>query len=591
MAISETDGSLRKNDDRRLKDSFIANPVNHHHSENDKLLHTPSSRKFDVAASKIQEWEQESQVDEIEKTKRNSECNLRQSFAWDSAFFTSAGVLDPEELSCIIEGVKKDEKRASWLSRNQEDVHKSCETISSLESDGLSLESLEADLFVDASQKSSSRVPNVASGKGSQTHGGCMGHSPKPLVKSTPTSTITSKRSSLGDLHDVKSEKDKSKRIIGGIGNSPKTLAKSSPSSTVSSNRASLGDLRVKSEKDKSKQIVRGICNLPKPLGKSSPSSIISSNRSSLGNLRDVKSDKDKSKRIIGGMGSSPNTIGKSSTSSSISSKRASLGDLHVKSEKDKLKRIIRGIGNSVTNISVIKGSPAIVPKPIISSKSPSDLSIATKAKSPYSTCSGSKLSSNNVVTAPSKTASRDKIGSSNSSLRNRSSKSSSTSTAKYRSNNGFSKKDLSNIDAQQGSKSQNLESDLEGRETQHTRVTNQCVKTAASGMVLPPAPKKPSSLQLPSPNIVFFEGVKSLVRTSFGGNQPHSNVPHCSGIVSSTCQKLFCDTHGSSKQNNLKAGVAVWVANLDVNNTVAEQYLISIHKSEYRFYTGKFFL
>ncbi|GKE63034.1 hypothetical protein Tco_1513401, partial [Tanacetum coccineum] len=36
---------------------------------------------------------------------------LRKSLAWDSAFFTSAGVLDPEELSMINKGFKETESK------------------------------------------------------------------------------------------------------------------------------------------------------------------------------------------------------------------------------------------------------------------------------------------------------------------------------------------------------------------------------------------------------------------------------------------------------------------------------------------------
>lgn len=43
--------------------------------------------EFDDAATKINEWEREPRPIAIENTK----CNLRQSLAWDTAFFTSPG--------------------------------------------------------------------------------------------------------------------------------------------------------------------------------------------------------------------------------------------------------------------------------------------------------------------------------------------------------------------------------------------------------------------------------------------------------------------------------------------------------------------
>ncbi|XP_068317111.1 uncharacterized protein [Pyrus communis] len=83
---------------------------------------------------------------EPEMTKQSGKYNLRKSLAWDSAFFTSAGVLDPEELSCMIEGDKTGKKMLPGI---QEEVHRSTDSISTLESDTLTLESIEANLFED----------------------------------------------------------------------------------------------------------------------------------------------------------------------------------------------------------------------------------------------------------------------------------------------------------------------------------------------------------------------------------------------------------------------------------------------------------
>lgn len=71
------------------------------------------------------------------------------------------GVLDPDELSSIIEGVEKEN-----LPRIEEDVYKSCDSVSTLESDSLTFESvdLEGDLFEDvrASIQKSSRKSKLA---------------------------------------------------------------------------------------------------------------------------------------------------------------------------------------------------------------------------------------------------------------------------------------------------------------------------------------------------------------------------------------------------------------------------------------------
>lgn len=71
--------------------------LNHLFSEDrelDEMLDTPNSKKFEDASTKIEEWEQEPRLNDsidIGKTKK-SKCNLRKSLAWDTAFFTSAGI-------------------------------------------------------------------------------------------------------------------------------------------------------------------------------------------------------------------------------------------------------------------------------------------------------------------------------------------------------------------------------------------------------------------------------------------------------------------------------------------------------------------
>jgi hypothetical protein len=61
-----------------------------HFSENE-AWYTPNSKKFEDAATKIEQWENEPLTSET-KTKKNPKCNLRKSLAWDNAFFTNAGI-------------------------------------------------------------------------------------------------------------------------------------------------------------------------------------------------------------------------------------------------------------------------------------------------------------------------------------------------------------------------------------------------------------------------------------------------------------------------------------------------------------------
>ncbi|XP_027173652.1 uncharacterized serine-rich protein C215.13-like isoform X1 [Coffea eugenioides] len=98
---------------------------------------------------------------EPSRASRKGKCNLRKSLAWDNAFFTSAGVLDPEELSCMIKGAEKIEMQK--LPGIQEDMQRSTDSISTLGSEDLTLENFEAELFEDirASIQKSSKAYNT----------------------------------------------------------------------------------------------------------------------------------------------------------------------------------------------------------------------------------------------------------------------------------------------------------------------------------------------------------------------------------------------------------------------------------------------
>ncbi|XP_052728661.1 uncharacterized protein LOC108326998 isoform X2 [Vigna angularis] len=499
--ISEPASSLRKRaaQDRRLSiidvssadDSLLEGNALHHHSENQAhgdLLCTPNSKNFEDAAIKVQQWEHEPHSNGAygsEKPKKNSKCNLRKSLAWDSAFFTSAGVLDAEELSSIIEGVEKDEKHE--LPDIQEDVYKSCESISTLASDSLTFESAEVDgdLFEDvrasiqkSNRKSSpaganTKVPSSPAVPGFQTHD-------------------SSKKVVMVSRNKMKAPPG-SKNLSSGTQGFGKTTKKNNPI----------------------------FPQLPqKPAASRRESSIL------------------RQSKVL---------LPKPSLSSTTSSKRESLGNLHIKAERDKAKRIIARV-SSVTKTSVIGGSRGIVPKPTLPSKLSSGLTVPTRTKSMASTSS--------AVRTPSRIAPRNKAEPEISSLSSMmsatklsssispassisdwsSSESSSTiSMAKRVCNSsrssidsGSSRKVLLDADADLGTHSHIPQNDLslERQEDQHRGLTSQKERTTPGVAVLPPAPKKPSGLRLPSPKIGFFDGVKPLVRTPRGGTQPRSVVP-----------------------------------------------------------------
>ncbi|GLT66863.1 hypothetical protein SLA2020_392070 [Shorea laevis] len=96
-----------------------------------------------------------------ERISRVAECNARRSLAWDSAFFTSAGFLDLEELSMVNRGFQKSE--APMLPGIEEDFWKSADSNSTIDSE-FSLASLEIDLFdhMKTSLQKSSTVSDVS---------------------------------------------------------------------------------------------------------------------------------------------------------------------------------------------------------------------------------------------------------------------------------------------------------------------------------------------------------------------------------------------------------------------------------------------
>ncbi|TKY46307.1 hypothetical protein E2542_SST28345 [Spatholobus suberectus] len=114
------------------------------------------------------------------------EFNVRKSLAWDSAFFTSEGFLNPEELSLLNEGLKRSEM--DKLPEIQE-LWISSESNCTIDSDGSSLASLEICMrqlreVFSTGASSSRNIQKVYSSK--RMDGDC---DPKLKVKSRPTST------------------------------------------------------------------------------------------------------------------------------------------------------------------------------------------------------------------------------------------------------------------------------------------------------------------------------------------------------------------------------------------------------------------
>ncbi|XP_022767405.1 uncharacterized protein LOC111311874 isoform X1 [Durio zibethinus] len=173
-------------EDDCLINSPLCDPINPQSSEKGSQTKTvrfamdPDNVEISLGsleeAGKVKERPGSSEQDK----RKDGKYNLRKSLAWDSAFFTSAGFLEPEELSSMLGGNKKGQVHT--LPGIQEDVNKSYDSLTTLDSETLTLESLEADLFEDirASIQKSNKASNTANSSG------------KKELKTTDTQTVSS---------------------------------------------------------------------------------------------------------------------------------------------------------------------------------------------------------------------------------------------------------------------------------------------------------------------------------------------------------------------------------------------------------------
>ncbi|CAJ2632669.1 unnamed protein product [Trifolium pratense] len=517
--ISESEASSRKNDvkDRRLSiidflsadDSLLEpNSPNHQQNSENEAWYTPNSKKFEDAATKIEQWENEPLTSET-KTKKNPKCNLRKSLAWDNAFFTNAGVLDAEELSSIIEGVEKEE-----LPRIEEDVYKSCDSVSTLGSDCLTLESveLEGDFFEDVRasiQKSShksklasaatrvsstSRLPGLQTRDSSRKVSAVPGDKMKvPPASRNPTAVMRGigKSTNKNNSTFTQIPQPVAMRRESSISKLSKVPAKPSASSTISSKRVSLSD---KSEMDKAKLINGRVSSMSK-------ASVIGGSRGTV--PKPTVLSKLNSGQLV-----STKTKSATSTSSGVNLSD-NIGKSPLNSGRKKVIAVTTKVPSSRPPVRTPSGFASRNKSESGNSSLSSLISVNKLSSSVSPASSVSDWSSEASVSTSIPTHVCDSL------------RSSIDSTS--------SRKVLSYTNVDQGVNSQTPRSDmsLENREAQHTGIISQSVTTASVAAVIPTALAKPSGLRLPSPKIGFFDGVKSSVRTPRGGAQPHSAVPH----------------------------------------------------------------
>ncbi|XP_041026704.1 uncharacterized protein LOC121266920 [Juglans microcarpa x Juglans regia] len=505
-------------DDSLLFNSSLADSLHHQSSENQEhgnaeLLENVYANILEDTIGPLERKErvlQPSESPEPEMTSKNGKYNLRKSLAWDSAFFTSAGVLEPDELSCIIEGVEKDEKQK--LTRIQEEVQRSADSISTLESDGLTLESLESDLFEDvrASIQKSSKVSNAAKAR-SRTGSGVAETQPicskkkvelasrskikanlvssKPNVRLQASANLTNQVSVSPRVSQSFASRRES---TSSLAKRPMVLVKDTPSSTPLTKRASLSDNHAKLGKDAKSASGRGapVSKIPASGGSRNnvPRPPVSSKTSSLGSSVVTKTQTTSSFDSSGSVSS--DSVSKSSTKS-------------MKTKKD-----------SITGRPPSFGS---------TSKTPSRTASRNKVQSGSPHLSAMLISSSKVApsTSPASSISEwsSESYSSNSTVKQRSnnSRASLESTCKEASVDG----DVPHV--LEALKQCNEQGSV-GHETLVIESPGECVKKAssASGALPHLASMRPSGLRLPSPKIGFFDGVKSTGRTPPGIMSSH---------------------------------------------------------------------
>nr|XP_043608999.1 uncharacterized protein LOC122580920 isoform X1 [Erigeron canadensis] len=452
----------------------------------------------------VEEMAEMVKTSEPVKSGKNAKFNLRKSLAWDSAFFTSDGVLDADELSTMIDRGEKGVKYQ--LPGIEEEVYRSMDSISTLESDNLSLECLEAELFEDirASIQKSTRASNPINSSIKVSPGN--GDTHPNVGSSSKVDHESGKR-----LKPVARFKDNGSKVpqpkITRV-NSTSTLTKRALSTNVAKKdhdilkQAHVTQKGTKAAKTtqgpKVTEVIGPRRGVPKPLPSSKPSSLGSkteptrpssscSNSSSCSSGADVKTSVDLSRKKV-----EPKT-----------------GKLTARSVPQTSSRII-------TKTKAPAPANSRLPSRFVSSKLSSRIPSASSA----SECSSKSSSSTSTINR--KSTPRD----------------STDTLVSYRS----SVESASSIHSTDQNSNQN---------------GNQAVVVppSQSGALSRPPSVQPTGLRMPSPKIGFFDGGKLGVRTPTGAIQSQSGLPtgptNSNGVKDVNLpQSKTASAHTTMKQN-----------------------------------------
>ncbi|KAJ4841382.1 hypothetical protein Tsubulata_011549 [Turnera subulata] len=432
-------------------------------AENSSVPQVSDAKNVQPPSATLEEGENQPESEEPEPRPKGK-YNLRKSLAWDSAFFTSAGVLEPEELSSMMGSEKGGKQKLPGI---EEDVHRSIDSISTLASDNLSLETLEADLFGDI-RASIQKSSKASSGKAA------------PEIRESPTQSFDKPDSA-------------SRNKIAGVNGESMSLCKPPKATgailTSGAKRASFGANRLKVERDTSKTSIGRGAKLPTVLPRPTLSS-----RSSFGSSLGTKGELTAS-----------SSVDSSGSLSSDNSRKSSLNPVRRKVDPRTGNR-----SSGSTAITAVRNDSRNKSQSTALRLSPS-LKSLTKLSSSISPASSiSEWSSESM--SPTSTLNK----------RSNSTRSSfDTSSCRDTFEDGDTSQASSFQDHSDGKLSIGLGAPVVS--------LGECAKRVSTGCssLLHPDSVKPTGLRMPSPKIGFFDGARSSVRTPTGSLKSHPAVPN----------------------------------------------------------------
>ncbi|KAK9756260.1 hypothetical protein RND81_01G084800 [Saponaria officinalis] len=471
--------------------------------------------------------DQPSELLAVQRPKKPGKCNMRKSLAWDSAFFTSAGVLDAEELSSIMEGSGAGLNQNHQLPGIQEELSKSSDSITTFESDNLTLESLEADLFCDirASIQRSSKTSNSANNneKGESVNGSC-----KKIFQSSSGNMVKTKLASRKPIPTVQgpvrmlkptsiskqvTKPVVSKRELSSTWpQSPAATSTSSLEEIATNKRTSVGASCTQSEINRG-GIVEGVGK--EALISKGPRRVDSRNtlQKSLASSKLPSASSVFNRTAIRGSLSSFD----SSSSSSTTTKSYLQNEFSSNSSTEKIRKSPSDVRRKIDkNANLPPGSKI---------RTPSRLSVKSKSRPGDSQLSAYVKSTSNLSASVSPASSISEW-----------STESSSSTATVNQKLSGSKYGSAQDVIADCNMSQNMPKDSNNRSLglgRHDHLSagmlSQSTKQPSTGpaaSLARPSSAKPSGLRLPSPKIGFFDGAKSGTKTPSGSARYRSALP-----------------------------------------------------------------